>query len=382
MAQAKPPLVLAKTGYLYAGGRIDPTIEGSPMVGQMYAEYFIPRRRKSPYPVVMIHGGSQTGTNFTGTPDGREGWAQYFLRRGHAVYVVDQVARGRSPHWSQSQGPVAAADLPRTEQRFVAPRRFNKWPQAKRHTQFPGAGKPGDRHFDAFYATQFPSLVDYGKQQALNRDAGVALLDIIGPSVLLVHSQSGAFAWPIADARPKLVKAIVAVEPNGPPVHDIEFSGAPDWFSDNPKRKRFGLCEVPLAYDPPLKDGEELKFVRQHKPDGPDLVRGWRQAEPARKLPNLSKTPILILVAEASYHASYDHCTAAYLAQAGVPNTFIRLEDIGIRGNGHMMMLEKNSDRIAGVMLDWLRKTLAGGRKAPRTKPRQRRTARKARRRR
>ena len=48
----------------------------------------------------MVHGGSQTGTNFTGTPDGREGWAQYFVRRGYAVYVVDGVARGRSAHWS------------------------------------------------------------------------------------------------------------------------------------------------------------------------------------------------------------------------------------------------------------------------------------------
>jgi pimeloyl-ACP methyl ester carboxylesterase len=364
----KPPLTLARTGYLYVGGRIDPAIKGSPMVGQMYAEYFIPQRQTFPYPVVMIHGGSQTGTNFTGTPDGREGWAQYFLRRGHAVYVVDQVARGRSPDWSQSQGPLADADLPRTEQRFVAPRRFGMWPQAKRHTQWPGSGKPGDRHFDAFYATQFPSLADYGKQQEINRDAGIALLDEIGPAVLLIHSQSGAYAWPIADARPKLVKAIVAVEPNGPPVHDIEFSGPPDWFADNPKRKRFGLCQVPLAYHPPLKQGEELTFERQVKPEAPGLVRGWLQAEPARRLPNLAEIPILILVAEASYHAAYDHCTAAYLEQAGVKNTFLRLEDIGIRGNGHMMMLEKNSDRIAGVILDWLQKALR-----PRPKKRRRR---------
>ncbi len=64
-------------------------------------------------------------------------------------------------------------------------------------------------------------------------------------------------------------------------------------------------------------------------------------------------------MSEASYHASYDHCTAKYLEQTGVKNTFIRLADMGIRGNGHMMMLEKNSDAIAGVMADWLDKTLA-----------------------
>jgi pimeloyl-ACP methyl ester carboxylesterase len=356
---ARKPLVLDTTGYLYAGGRIDQSVEGAPMTGQMYAEYFIPRPLKSPFPIVMIHGGSQTGTNFTGTPDGREGWAQYFLRRGHAVYVVDQVARGRSAHFSQSQGPVQAGNLARTEQRFVAPKRFNLWPQAKKHTQWPGSGRPGDAAFDAFYATQFPSLDSYPRQQEINRDAIIALLDEIGPAILLVHSQSGAFAWPVADARPKLVKAIVAIEPNGPPVYETEFRGAPEWFADIGPRKTSGLGMVPLQYEPPLKAGEQLSFERQQKPDAPDLVRGWLQSEPARKLPNLAKVPILILVAEASYHAAYDHMTAAYLAQAGVPNDFVRLPEIGIRGNGHMMMLEKNSDEIAGVIEGWLKKTLA-----------------------
>jgi pimeloyl-ACP methyl ester carboxylesterase len=364
---ARTPLRLETFGYFFVGGRIDRAIEGAPMTGQLYAEYFIPRTLKSPFPIVMIHGGSQTGTNFTATPDGREGWAQYFLRRGHAVYVVDQVARGRSAHWSQSQGPVAPADLKRTEQRFTAPRRFNLWPQAKRHRQWPGTGRPGDPAFDAFYATQFPSLIDYGRQQELNRDAGVALLDRIGPAILLVHSQAGAFAWPIADARPKLVKAIVAVEPNGPPIYETDVKGPPQWFADVGRRKPFGLGMAPLAYDPPLKRGQQLKFVRQARPDAPDLVRGWLQAEPARKLPNLAGIPILILVAEASYHAAYDHCTAAYLAQAGVPNTFIRLEDIGIRGNGHMMMLEKNSDRIAGVIERWLKTALRSKRRPRRS---------------
>ena len=285
-------------------------------------------------------------------------WAQYFLRRGHAVYVVDQVARGRSAHFSQSQGPVAQGNLNRTEQRFVAPERFNLWPQAAKHTQWPGAGKPGDPAFEQFYASQFPSLVSFPKQQELNRDAGIALLDKIGPAILMTHSQSGTFHWPIADARPNLVKAIVAVEPNGPPVFETEFKGAPEWFADMGAKKSSGLGEVPLTYDPPLKSGEELAFVQQGKPDAPDLVRCWQQTEPARKLPKLANIPILIIVAEASYHASYDHCTANYLTQAGVRNTMIRLESRGIRGNGHMMMLEKNSDQIAALMLEWIEKTV------------------------
>jgi pimeloyl-ACP methyl ester carboxylesterase len=348
------PLVIARQGYFFVGGRIDRAIAGAPMVGQMYVEFQIPAKLEHPHPVVMIHGGSQTGTNFTGTPDGREGWAQYFLRRGFAVYVVDQVARGRAAYAAPVYGPVNAAPLERVEMRFVAPERFKRWPQAHLHTQWPGSGEPGDPVFDQFYASQMPSVADFAKQQEINRDAGVALFDRIGPAILLTHSQSGAMGWPIADARPHLVKAIVAVEPSGPPVHDIEFKGAPDWFADAAKTKVYGLGEVPLTYDPPGAP----EFVREEAADAPDLVRCWLQREPARKLVNLKDIPVLVVMSEASYHASCDHCTVKYLRQAGVSVTFMWLAESNIRGNGHMMMLEKNSDEIAAVMADWLTKTL------------------------
>ena len=46
----------------------------------------------------MIHGGGQQTTTFTGTPDDRSGWADYFLKEGWPVYVVDQPGRGKSPY--------------------------------------------------------------------------------------------------------------------------------------------------------------------------------------------------------------------------------------------------------------------------------------------
>ena len=329
-ADAAAPLVLAKTGYLYAGGKIDTSLPGSPMIGQMYAEFQIPQTLLHPYPIVMIHGGSQTGTNFTGTPDGREGWAQYFLRRGYAVYVVDQVARGRAGYWTPSYGPVSSPELERTLQRFAAPERYNLWPQAHLHTQWPGAANPGDAVFDAFYATQFPSLTDFAKQQEINRNAGAALLDKIGPAILLTHSQSGAMGWPIADQRPHLVKAIIAVEPSGPPVHDIEFKGAPDWFSDAAKTKISGLGDVPLAYDPPLKDGEQLAFVPQDKPDRPDLVRCWAQAEPARKLQ------------ESRRHSGTDHFVGGVLPRL-LRSLYRRIPDPG-RCHQHVCAPRRSRD--------------------------------------
>jgi pimeloyl-ACP methyl ester carboxylesterase len=356
MAAESGALEIASQGYIFAGGKYLDGSDGKYMSGQAYVEYQIPKNRTHPFPIVMIEGGGQSGSNFTGTPDGREGWAQYFLKAGYAVYVVDQPGRGRSAV-ATLYGKTAISPVATIEQRFTAPERSNMWPQAKFHTQWPGTGVAGDPAFDQFYAEQLPAIADFSKQQELNRDAGAALLDRIGPAILLTHSQSGAFGWPIADARPTLVKAIVAVEPSGPPVRDIVFKGAPTWFENGPLTKPWGITAVPLAYGG-IANASQLAFVEQEKPDAPDVMKCWRQKEPARQLTNLRNIPIVIVSSEASYHASYDHCTAQYLAQAGVKNDFIRLADRGIRGNGHMMMLEKNNLAIAAGIAEWLGNTL------------------------
>jgi pimeloyl-ACP methyl ester carboxylesterase len=350
-----PPLSIKRQGYLFAGGKYS-TVNGRRVLsGHLYAEFQIPSRQTHPWPIVMVHGGSQSGTNFTGTPDGREGWAQFFLRQGYAVYVVDQPGRGRAAYEADVYGKAAPLNPDTTQQRFVAPERYNLWPQARLHTQWPGQGAPGDAVFDQFFASQLPSIADFTEQQELNRDALVALLDRIGPAILLTHSQSGAFGWPVADARPSLVKAIIAVEPNGPPFYATENTGAPDWFRDAAMMiNKWGIAAVPLTYSPSAATPAALAPVRQEKPDAPDVVRCWFQKTPARTLPNLARLPILIVTSEASYHAPYDHCTMKYLQQAGVRPTWIKLADAGIHGNGHMMMLEKNNMEIAAVMARWL----------------------------
>jgi pimeloyl-ACP methyl ester carboxylesterase len=353
----RPPLEIAQQGYFFVGGRYFDAPDGRFMAGQMYVEFQIPHRRTQPWPIVMFSGGGQSGLNYTGTPDGREGWLQFFLRRGYAVYVCDQPSRARSPHHPEA-GAQTRHSTARVEQQFTAPARAKLWPQAELHTQWPGEGIVGDPVFDQYYAQNFPSLASFPQQQALNRDAGAALLDRIGPAVLLTHSQSGTFGWLVADARPDLVKAIVAMEPSGPPVRDMVARGAPDWFEDGAFSKPYGLTAEPLAYDPPLSAPEDLRFIRQEQADGPGLMRGWLQAEPARRLANLQRIPVLVVQGEASYHAPYDHNTVAYLRQAGVPTTFIRLADLGIRGNGHMLMIEKNNEEIAAVAADWLAATL------------------------
>jgi len=118
------PLSIARQGYLFAGGKYSTVNGRQVLTGHLYAEFQIPSRQTHQWPVVMIHGGSQSGTNFTGTPDGREGWAQFFLRRGYAVYVVDQPGRGRAAYNPDRYGPATELNLKNTERRFVAPERF------------------------------------------------------------------------------------------------------------------------------------------------------------------------------------------------------------------------------------------------------------------
>ena len=65
-------------------------------VNQMYVRYMVPQGGDGNVPVVMVHGATLTGKSWETTPDGRMGWDEYFVRKGHPVYVPDQVGRGRS----------------------------------------------------------------------------------------------------------------------------------------------------------------------------------------------------------------------------------------------------------------------------------------------
>src|SRR5262245_61033078 len=73
-AQQRGPLVLAKSSYFFIGGKIDPSVQGSAMVGQMYVEYMIPHALRHRYRVVMVPGGSTIDINLTVLAAGRQCW--------------------------------------------------------------------------------------------------------------------------------------------------------------------------------------------------------------------------------------------------------------------------------------------------------------------
>src|ERR1700693_3757866 len=240
-AGAAEALAIAKQGYFFVGGKYAPVGDKQVLSGQAYVEYQIPARLTQPYPLVIVPGAAQTATNFTGTADGREGWAQFFLRRGYAVYIVEQPGRGRSSYQPDTDGTQAYPQVLSVQQRFTAPEKFNLWPQARLHTQWPGTGLAGDANFDQFFASQVPFVQKADVIQALNRDALAALIDKLGPVILMTHSQSGAYGWEAVDQRPNLVKALIQAEPSAPPVHDVEFLGAPEWFRDGARSRLCGL---------------------------------------------------------------------------------------------------------------------------------------------
>jgi len=69
--------------------------------------------------------------------------------------------------------------------------------------------------------------------------------------------------------------------------------------------------------------------------------------------------PIAVVAADASPFAGFQHGVADYLAQAGADVELLRLTDLGLTGNGHLPMGEKNSDDVAEALMSWLNKRLA-----------------------
>ena len=357
-AQGVGPITIAKQGYFFVGGKYVEKAGEKVLAGHAYIEYQIPQNRTQPYPIVMIHGCCSAGSSWNGTPDGRDGWVQYFLTKGYAVYVMDQVGRGRAAYVESVYGQNNPKAPKFVEREFIAYERYNLFPQAKLHTQWPGEGVVGDPLFDQFQAMMEPDFKDRTLREVFNREAGAALLDRIGPAILMAHSQAGIYSWGIANDRAKLVKGMIMIEAAGSAFHEVALKGPPDWFKDEGLSKPWGFTRTPVDFDPPLAKDQYPDIEQQAKADAPDLALCWRQKEPARKLPRLTGIPIMLVHGEGSFAMPTAHCGSAFLTQAGVPNDFVKLADFGIHGNGHFMMLEKNNLEVAAVIADWLSKNV------------------------
>ncbi|KAF8646493.1 hypothetical protein AX16_007184 [Volvariella volvacea WC 439] len=309
---------LHRRSYFYVGQTYRPINpdEDSGLISfsQVYVERLTPAVVTKPFPLLFIHGGGMTATNFLNTPDGRMGGADHFLEKGYEVYLLDQPSRGRSPWRKSIDGPQVNFDTRIVETRFTAPELFNVWPQANLHTQWPGNGSVGDPVFDAFYASMMPTLIPPDEVSEKMKAAGSKLLDMIGPVIIITHSQAGQFGFILADSRPNFVKALISLESSGPPFVDAVFPPL------SPARP-YGLTEIPITFDPPITAASDLQRVAvnltAHTP-GSWLYTCYQQSAPAQKMVNLADVPMLVVTTESSYHAVYDECTVEFLRQGGV----------------------------------------------------------------
>ena len=387
VASTKIPLDVAEWSYMWVNVKRAETARSAFVGGQqMYVEYMIPSQVRHPFPIVLVHGGGGQGTDWMGTPDGRPGWFQYLVAEGFKVYVVDRPGHGRSPLHPDLHGgfPPTAAVLENIAGRFTPP---SANPAAmpneyqKHASQWPGPGNVGSPDLDQLVAGQGGSYVVQTQaggagrqggpapaasagagrgnvptaantlppgtpnlQHTVWRQAGADLLDKIGPAIIVTHSAGGPFGLLVAEARPALVKATVIIE------------GAGSGFAGG---NRWGMSSIPVTYEPPVADPAVIKTHWVASPE-PGVNGYFLQAEPVHKLPNLRNTKVVFVTADSSFASPGNPGGAAFLKQAGVPAEELRLGSLGIKGNGHMMMVEKNNRQVLQPIIDWMTKNVIG----------------------
>ena len=318
------PLTIQSQGSFFIGGTVrragalsgvetgpDVTREGDITTGQMYVRSQVPVAGGH-LPVVMIHGGGLSGQAYDTTPDGRMGWSEYFLRAGRPVYVIDQAGRGRSgfdgTFYNEARlGTKAAKDQAPVQiiGHEYAWTWFRIGPQFG--VPYPDTQFPVDA-IDAFYKMWIPDLnASLPSTNPSFADLG-ALAGRLGGAVLMGHSKSFMFPERAALLNPTAVKEIISLE-----------SGYACNTSFSPQ-ERATLAKIPV-----------LIVFADHHADAPEPF-GSR------------------------WTTSMQQCRdfAASIRGAGGDVTFLHLPEIGIHGNTHMFMLDKNNLRIADLLLDWI----------------------------
>jgi pimeloyl-ACP methyl ester carboxylesterase len=319
------PLVLSDQGSFFVNEELtntdfsssgDQNTPGKISVSGMYVQYQIPEeQRPDALPVIMMHGSGHTGKTYEDTPDGRMGWAEYFVRQGFPVYVVDQVGRARSGFnpTSINQATVEHNSelLPPTGQVVFTLERA--WP----------VFRFGPEPMVWYEGTQFPTeaLGEYAAQLVPNTestlgnpresvDALAALLDQLGPSILFVHSQSGTYGMEAVVARPDLVKALVNVEG----VCTLT---------------QVGLESTSVDHDLTIRSFDSAALL---------TVFGDHVLDDAIWAPNRQGCVEVVDAINQNGGTAYN----------------MDLPDEGLSGNTHMLMMDKNNLEVADMIVSWM----------------------------
>lgn len=280
--------------------KIDPN--GDFEVEQMYVRYTRLAAPRARYPMLMWHGGGLTGVTWETKPDGGAGWEQFFLTKGHDVYVSDAVERGRAS-WARYPEIFKGEPFFRTKKEgwelFRIGETGSYVTDAAARRALPGTQFP-TQAFDQFIKQAVPR---WGTTDAAIQAAYDAYVQKACPCVIVVHSQGGNFAFASALKAPDRIKAIVAVETSGSP-------------------------------DPATTDYARLKGI--------PMLWVWGD--------NLEKYPFWGGIVDRQERFRKG------LVAAGGTGDLLKLPDAGVRGNSHMLMMDRNSDEIAARIQAWLEK--------------------------
>lgn len=266
-------------------------------------------------PMVFLHGYGQSRMGWMTTPDGREGWSNMFLKKGHSVFLIDQPRRGEAGSTTVS-GTISTKPL---EQRWYTQFRIGKWENGKsvpnEGSQFPNS----DQSVDQFFRQMTP---DTGMSSDMGSDfdnetvakAVAASIDEVFTrtgknSILVTHSQGSGPGWTAARYT-QHIAAIVAIEPGG----------APDAQSEDYQAVLAQKIPVTFYFGDYIDNGD----------------------------PAIQATGMWQMMRQACYSFSESYNAA------GGNSTVIDLPKIGITGNDHFLFQDLNNDVIADHIENWI----------------------------
>ena len=313
------PLALRDLGSRFVGYTSEARDDGSLDVrNAMFVQYLLPAERRHAHPIVMIHGGGGQGTDWLETPDGRDGWVDYFVADGWDVYVVDRPGHGRSQsNASCGDGTVGVANSAIISRLATAD--ADVWP----------GGEPTPTNDSVVGWTASGTTAPYCGDELAAQTLS-ALLDDIGPAILFAHSAGGGSTFRLPELRPDGVVGIIAYEAAGANPVAAGFGGSPGLIAS-------------LTSEPALADD----FAPVDR-DGCAM-----QGDNPSELVHYAGLPIVLVAAERGL-ASEDalQCQEAVWNQAGADASYVWLPDRGLMGGGHFAMAQLDSAEYARVFMD------------------------------
>ena len=314
------PLIIAKQGSFFVGGEsktlspgpargAGPAPGGEITVNQMYVQYQIPPRGDQHVPVVMVHGCCLSSKTWETTPDGRMGWSEYLVRKDRSVYLADQVSRARSGFDASIISAVKAGTVPPTQlpniilaSHQVAWSVFRFGPSFG--TPFPDGQFPIEA-VDELYKQMIPDLNSLLPMPNPTWKNMAALAVQLRGAVLMGHSESGFFPEQAALIDPGGVKGMISIEMPCPALTDAQVGA---------------LAKIPTL----IMFGDHLGDVQGGGP--------------------------------ANWAASYEGCQkyVSRVKEQGGDAEMMSLPAMGIKGNSHMLMQDRNSLQLADLLLAWI----------------------------